>query len=163
MVRPRVSCSVAGMTEQGGLARLEPFVGDWEMEVAFGGAPPVAGARTTFELTPGERLLVQRWHVPVPEAPDGLAVYAYDDRRGALLQHYFDERGVVRVYEMAFEGRAWSLERTTEDFSPLDFSQRFTAEFSEDWDTITGTWEIAHDHRSYEKDFDITYRKFSGS
>jgi hypothetical protein len=60
---------------------------------------------------------------------------------------------------MTLEDGLWKLERNKEDFSPLDFSQRFTGTFSEDGKTIEGTWEIAHDHATYEKDFDITYRK----
>ena len=31
------------------MGRLEPFVGEWEMEATFPGAPPVGGARTTFK------------------------------------------------------------------------------------------------------------------
>jgi hypothetical protein len=138
---------------------LERFVGEWEMEVTFPGASPMGGARTTFEWMPGGRLLIQRWEIPIPEAPDGLAVYGYDEGRQTLLQHYFDARGVVRVYEMTVEDRSWKLERNKEDFSPLNFSQQFTGTFSEDGKTIEGTWEIAHDHATYEKDFDITYRK----
>ena len=60
---------------------------------------------------------------------------------------------------MTFANGLWKLERTKEDFTPLDFSQRFSGRFSEDGRTIVGTWEIANDHATYEKDFDITYRK----
>ena len=141
------------------LAQLNPFVGEWKMEVAFPVAGPGGAATTTFEWMPGEQFLVQSWQVPIPEAPDGLAVYGYDEGRETLLQHYFDERGLARIYEMTIEGRSWKLERKTGDFSPLDFSQRFTGTFSEDGNTIEGTWEIAHDHATYEKDFDITYRR----
>jgi len=141
------------------LEGLELLVGDWEMEVTFPGAAPMGGAHTSFEWMPGELLLLQRWEVPIPEAPDGLAVYGWDALRSGLLQHYFDTRGVVRVYEMGLENGTWTLERTKEDFSPLSFSQRFIGTFSEDGKTITGSWEIAHDHSTYEKDFDIVYRR----
>lgn len=136
------------------LARL---VGEWEMEVEFQGMPPMGGARTTFErMGP---MLVQRWEIPVPEAPDGVAVYAYDDGRGTLLQHYFDDRGVARVYEMTLADGVWTLERTKADFSELNFSQRFRGEFSPDGNEIRATWEIAQDHETFEKDFDLTYRR----
>lgn len=141
------------------IERLEPLVGVWQMEVSFAGGRPMAGARTTFEWLPGKLLLVQRWEIPLPEAPDGIAIYGFDESRGTVLQHYFDTRGVVRVYEMSFESRCWRLERSMQDFSPLHFSQRFTGAMSDDGMTIDGTWEIAHDHSTYEKDFDITYRK----
>jgi hypothetical protein len=64
---------------------------------------------------PGELLLLQRWEIPTPEAPDGLAVYGWNELRGSLLQHYFATRGVVRVDEMALAGRSWTLDRTKED------------------------------------------------
>ncbi len=147
------------VTKEGAVEPLNQFVGEWEMEVAFPGASPMGGARTTFEWMTGGRLLVQRWEIPIPEAPDGLAIYGYDELRGTLLQHYFDARGVVRIYEMTLEHGVWRLERNREDFSPLNFSQRFTGTFSEDGNTIVGTWEIAHDHSTYEKDFDLAYRK----
>ena len=53
----------------------------------------------------------------------------------------------------------WTLERTKEDFSDFNFSQRFRGEFSEDGNEIRATWEIAHDHETFEKDFDLTYRR----
>ena len=150
---------MAEEAERAQVAPLAAFLGEWEMEVSFPGVSPMGGARTRFEWLPGELILVQRWEIPLPEAPDGLAVYAYDELRDTLLQHYFDSRGVVRLYEMSLEDGVWRLERTAEDYSPLDFSQRFTGRFSEDGRMIEGAWEIAHDHRTYEKDFDLTYRK----
>jgi hypothetical protein len=90
-------------------------------------------------------------------APDGIAIIGRDESRGTLLQHYFDQRGVARVYEMSFEDGVWKLERTKEDFSPFEFAQRFTGTFSEDGGRIYGTWEIAHDKRTWEKDFDLHY------
>jgi hypothetical protein len=42
-----------------------------------------------FEWLPGERFLIQRWEVPVPEAPDGIAIIGSDPKReGNYLQHY---------------------------------------------------------------------------
>jgi hypothetical protein len=146
-------------TAESALLQLEAFVGEWEMEATFPGMAPVGGARTSFEWMPGKRLLVQRWTIPIPEAPDGLAVYGYDEGHKTLLQHYFDTRGVVRVYQMTVDGGVWRLERTKADFSPLDFSQRFNGRFSRDGNAIVGTWELAHDHVTYEKDFDLSYTR----
>jgi hypothetical protein len=66
---------------------------------------------------------------------------------------------VARVYEMSFDNGVWRLWRTSADFTPLDFSQRFTGTFSKDASTITGRWEISHDGTSWEHDFDLTYTK----
>src|SRR5918998_1638405 len=106
---------------------LKPLVGEWSILAGFGDTPPAdIGARVRFEWMPGERFLVQRWEVPVPEAPDGVAIIGLDESRGTYLQHYFDSRGVARLYEMSIEDGVWKLWRESEDFSPLDFAQRFT-------------------------------------
>ena len=61
---------------------------------------------------------------------------------------------VCRVYEMSIGNGEWKLWREGEPFS-----QRFTATFSDDGDTITGRWEIAEDGTTYTTDFDLTYRR----
>ena len=114
------------------------------MMAIFKGMPPAdVGARVTFEWLPGERFLVQRWEVPIPEAPDGIAIIGPDPKReGNYLQHYFDSRGVARVYKMSLANGIWQLWRDEPDFSALDFAQRYTGTFSNDGRTITGAWEI---------------------
>ena len=77
---------------------------------------------------------------------------------GRFLQHYFDSRGVARVYKMSFDGKVWRLWRDTPDYSPLDFRQRFTGTFSEDGRRIDATWEI-DEGEGWRKDFDMTYTK----
>jgi len=147
------------MTEKRGLKRLEPFIGEWSLEMVMPGqdAMPDIGARVSFEWMPGELWLVQRWKVPIPEAPDGIAIIGQGEGPGGLLQHYFDQRGVARVYEMAFEGGVWTLQRIKADFSPFEFAQRFTGTFSEDGARIDGTWEIAHDKQTWAIDFGLNY------
>ena len=75
------------------------------------------------------------------------------------MQHYFDSRGVARVYHMGFGDGVWKLWRDSADFSPLDFSQRFIGTFSNDGTTIKGRREICHDGSTWEHDFDLTYTK----
>jgi hypothetical protein len=127
------------------------------MRATFPGAPPVAGGRVVFEWMTGEQFLIERWEVPMPEAPDGLAIIGFDEGRGTFLQHYFDSRGIARVYAMRLEDGIWTLWHETPDFSPLDFAQRYTGSFSDDGTTIVGRWEIAHDGSTWEHDFDLTY------
>jgi hypothetical protein len=145
------------------LQALAPLVGEWTMVPTFKGVPPAqAGARVSFEWLPGERFLIERWEVPVPEAPDGIAIIGADPaKEGSYLQHYFDSRGVARVYKMSLEGRIWKLWRDEPDFSPLGFSQRYTGTFGDDGKTIAGAWEIRHDGKHWEHDFDLTYTKQS--
>ena len=97
--------------------------------------------------------------MPVPAAPDSLAIVAADPRTGGYTQHYFDSRGVVRLYAMTFTDGVWTLIREAPDFSPLDFRQRFTGTFSADGNTITGAWEKTADGGEWEHDFALTYRR----
>lgn len=48
----------------------------------------------------------------------------------------------------------WKLWREGE---PL--SQRFTATFGDDGNTLTGRWEIAEDGANYATDFDLVFRR----
>jgi hypothetical protein len=122
------------------------------MEAAPPGGPPwPGGGRVTFELLEGAPLLIERWHVDMPEAPDGIAVIGCDGMSGT---YYTDERDVQRIYAMSLAHGVWKLWRDGEPFS-----QRFTGEFSEDGKTITGRWEIADDGKSWKTDFDLAYQK----
>jgi hypothetical protein len=140
------------------LEHLEPFVGEWRLAASFD--ETASDGHVLFEWMPGRRFLIERWQAPDP-APDGLAIIGFDASKEGLVQHYFDARGVARVYEMSFEHGVWKLWRTVADFSPLDFSQRFTGTFAPDGNLIEGTWEIAHDHETWERDFDLTYARIA--
>ena len=150
-------------TRSPALAPLDLLVGQWSMTPRFEHAPtPDADARVVFEWLPGEQFLVERWTVDVPEAPDGIAIIGPDPSgEGQYLQHYFDSRGVARVYKMTLANNIWSLWRDQADFSPLDFSQRYTGTVSDDGQTITGSWEICHDGTTWEHDFDLSYTKLA--
>jgi hypothetical protein len=141
------------------IQRLEPLIGEWSLEAAFRGAPPEeTRGRVVFEWMPGKEFVVQRWEAPDP-APGGIAVIAFDEGRGTYLQHYFDTRGVARVYEMGFDDGVWKLWRSEPDFSPLNFSQRFTGTFSEDGGTIRGAWEMCQDGSTWEHDITLIYTR----
>jgi hypothetical protein len=158
------------MTEQPdnhAIERLDPFIGEWRMQAVFPTASAIdtseeqGAARTVFEWLPGRQFLVQRWEVPHPAAPDGIAIIGYDRSRGTYLQHYFDSRGVARLYQMSFADGVWKLWRTAADFSPLDFSQRYTGTLSDDGSTIRGAWESSNDASSWEHDFELVYTRTS--
>lgn len=120
---------------------------------------PDVGARADFAWMGDRAFVVQRWTVPVAEAPNGLAVIGWNADRGACLQHYFDDRGVARVYETDLTDGVWTMVRTQPDLTPLHFAQRFTGTFTDDRTRIDGIWEIAHDGRTWQKDFDFVYTR----
>jgi hypothetical protein len=140
--------------------RLAVLVGEWRMVAHFKDAPPTDdAARVVFEWMPEQRFLIQRWELPSPVPPGapaaGIAIIGADpDSEGNFLQHYFDSRGVARVYEMSLSDGVWKLWRDAPDFA-----QRFSGTFGDDGTSITGSWEICHDGTNWEHDFDLTYTK----
>jgi len=140
------------------LHRLAPLLGEWSIEAVFPGAPPTGPAgRQVFERALDEQFVVGRTSVPHPDAPD--ALWIIDAHADAYTSHYFDSRGVVRVYAMTFDDGLWTLSRTTPDFSPLPFSQRFRGVLSDDGRSIHGAWELSDDGTSWRHDFDLAYTK----
>jgi len=103
-------------TAPAAIDQLAALIGTWRMDAVFSdgrqGPPGDTGARTVFEHGPGAQFLIQRWQVPHPAAPDGIAIITVDQPRDGYLQHYFDDRGVVRLYQMTFAAGLWTLERT---------------------------------------------------
>jgi hypothetical protein len=141
------------------LARLDILAGEWVVEARFPGGGDAPAARSTFEWALDRQFLIQRTEVPVPEAPDAMMIVSADPQTGAYTQHYYDSRGVVRLYAMSLADGVWTLTRESPDFTPLDFRQRFTGTFSADGNTITGAWESGRDGGEWEHDFALTYRR----
>jgi hypothetical protein len=68
--------------------------------------------------------------------------------------HYFDSRGVYRVYAVGMTEGTWMLSRDAPGFS-----QRFTGTFSDEGNTIVGLVELSRDGSTWEDDLAITYRR----
>jgi hypothetical protein len=141
------------------LASLDVLIGEWSVEARFPGVEGGPAVRSWFDWALDGQFLVQHTEVPIPEAPDSLAIVGVDPGNGGYTQHYFDSRGVVRLYAMGFANGVWTLTRESSDFSPLDFRQRFTGTFSEDGNTITGAWEKGLGDAGWEHDFDLIYHR----
>ena len=144
------------------LAALDVLVGTWEMEAFFaagflGPDSPEMRNRsgsTTFEWLYGEFFLVQRFTAPSP-APSGIAIIGAHDSEG-LSQHYYDSRGVGRVYRTSLESGVWRLWRDAPGMC-----QRYAGEISADGGTINGAWDISPDGRDWQHDFDLAYFRVS--
>ncbi|KAA9151099.1 hypothetical protein FPZ12_039700 [Amycolatopsis acidicola] len=143
------------------MKELEVFVGEWSVEARFPGASFGVGpsARCTCEWLLGGQYLVQRTEISLPDAPDSYTVIAAGEESGRYTQHYFDSRGVTRLYAMTFENGVWTLSRESADFSSFDFAQRFTGTFSADGNRIDGLWEKAFPGSGWELDFELSYTR----
>ena len=140
------------------IERLDALTGEWSMEAGPPGGPPWPGeARVSFEWLEGRTFLIERWTVDLPEAPDGIAIIGAGDEPESFRQHYFDSRGVHRIYAMALSDGVWTLWRD----APDPFPQRFSGTIDDDGKTIAGRWEKAEDGSNWGTDFDFTYRKVS--
>jgi hypothetical protein len=143
------------------LKRLDALVGEWETEATFQagffgpGTPAVTGrGRTTFRWLEGEFFLIQRATVEDPAAPSGIMIIGPGETPETLEQHYYDSRGVARVYRMSLNEGVWRIWREAPGFW-----QRYTGVFSADGTTIEGAWEKSADGSEWNHDFVLNYIK----
>ena len=135
------------------LEPLNALVGGWTTEATHPAYPSaVVPGRAAFEWLEGEQFLIERSQAEHADFPDALAVIGIPDDR--LVMHYFDSRGVYRLYEMSLSDGGWRWWRDAPGFS-----QRFTGTFSQDGDTIAGVWEVSTDNSSWTNDLEIAYRR----
>jgi hypothetical protein len=137
------------------LEYLDALVGEWETEATHQFYPgTVVRGRSTFEWLEGGYFLIQRSRNEHPDFPDSIAIFGCDDAGGGCSMHYFDSRGVSRVYGVDAGEGVWRFWRDWPGFS-----QRFTGTFSEDGDTVTGNVELSTDGATWEWDLQISYRR----
>ena len=138
------------------LEDLEPLVGDWTTTATLpGGDAPVSG-RTSFAWLDRGGYLIQHAMMEDPVFPPGVMVIDPDSLGERIVQHYFDSRGVARVYGVTLEDGTFRLWR-----DGADFSQRYEGRFSPDGSTLTGAWEKSDDGSNWEHDFDLTYERIA--
>lgn len=135
------------------LEHLRPLIGNWVVSAMGGAMDQEASGQVSFEWLEGGAFILQRWQPPDP-MPNGVAVIGCDDSTGRCAMQYFDSRGVARIYELSLRDGAWQQWRDAPGFS-----QRFTGTFSDDGNTISGVWELSRDGSTWDKDFELTFRR----
>jgi hypothetical protein len=102
------------------------LVGEWTTEATHPAFPgTVVRGHVTFEWLDGEKFLIQRAGNDHPDFPDSISVIGEVD--GRIAMHYFDSRGVQRVYEMGLTEGVWKISR-----DEPGFSQRCSGTFEDD-------------------------------
>jgi hypothetical protein len=145
-------------------------VGSWTTEATHPAMPGVVVHGTVvIEWLEGERFLTHRGRTDHPDFPDSLSVIGHmgKDRVGSdddavltgadelqLHMHYFDSRGVFRIYDASVDDASWSWWRNAPGFS-----QRFTGLISADGNTIAGRSQLCRDDVQWADDLQITYRR----
>lgn len=99
------------------LPRLDALIGEREMEVSFEagyfgpGRSPGRRPRRPNQVTwlDGEFFLIQRFTAGNPTAPSGIAIIGPGETAETFCQHYYDSRGVARIYQMSLNDGVWKL------------------------------------------------------
>jgi hypothetical protein len=112
---------------------------------------PIRGT-STFEWLDGRKFVIWRSYCDHPQIPDAITIIGVTD--GQLSMHYFDTRGVYRIYTASLDQGTWRYWRDAPDLS-----QRFTGTFSGDDDTVTGEGQLSRDGTTWEDDLALTYSR----
>jgi hypothetical protein len=143
------------VSEESGLQGWGRFIGTWKTE---GAHPMLPGERiggtSTFEWLDGQRFVIWCSHSDHPEIPDAITIIG--DTDGQLSMHYFDSRGVHRVYAASLDQTTWRYWR---DAPAPDLSQRFTGTFNDDGSMISVRGQLSKDGHTWEDDLDLNYQK----
>jgi hypothetical protein len=158
------------MTNEPALKPLNQLVGVWTTEATHPAFPGgVVHGTAIIEWLEGERFLIHRSRTDHPDFPDAISIIGFTDRdrvdnqpntdpaaSGAthLSMHYFDSRGVFRVYQVSMDEDSWRIWRDARGFS-----QRFTGTFAHGGNTIVGRWQLCQDDVHWNDDLQITYRR----
>ena len=137
------------------LEPLNALVGEWVTEGSHVMiAATVLRGKKTYTWFEGHRFLIEHSYTDHPDVPDSIAIIGADNSEAPLVQHYFDSRGVSRIYKMSLSEGVWKLWRDAPGFS-----QRFTGTLSDDGKTVQGMLEKSSDGVQWERDMELTYTK----
>ncbi|MFC0674320.1 hypothetical protein [Brachybacterium hainanense] len=127
---------------------LDRLAGSWAFTMQHCAvAEPVTGTQT-YRWVLDDAFLQQDWAYDRPDFPDAVSMLA--EHR----LHYFDVRGIVRVFELELEESGWSMIRRDDDFW-----QRLNSRFIDD-DTIEGSGELSYDEgATWEHDYSLVCRR----
>ena len=140
-----------------GLGDLDQLVGEWTLEATHPAFPDlVVPGRASFEWLDGERFLIQRSSADHPDFPNSISVIGAmsDEDDGPLSMHYYDSRGVHRVYSLEMSEGVLRIARDAPGFS-----QRLEAQVADDGDSFGGVWQLSRDDETWDEDLEITYRR----
>jgi hypothetical protein len=144
------------------MKEFEPLIGRWHGEGVFPADPPMKITAEAKIERMGEFIIFSSVAEPAA-VPDSLSIIGGAPDGEPQPMHYFDSRGVQRLYVTALEGSTWKIWRAPgEDWNGPHgpgFNQRFIGEISADATTIEGRWERGTGDAgdAWEIDFPITY------
>ena len=141
---------------------FEVLIGTWHGEGELPMDPPVKMSAEATIRRLGEFIVFSSVGEPA-ELPDSISIIGGAPDGEPQPMHYFDSRGVKRLFMTMLDGSTWTIWRAPdEDWNGPDgpgFNQRFIGEISDDGKTIAGRWErgLGDAGDAWEIDFPMTY------
>jgi hypothetical protein len=133
------------------------LVGRWATEATHPAVPgTVIAGSSQVEWLEGERFLIYRTHYDHPDFPDALSIIG---DTGGLRMHYFDIRGVYRLFELTVAADGWAIAMGLHGDPP--FAQRMTYTYGHADQVMSGKGQLSRDGVSWDDDLQITYRRAS--
>ena len=124
---------------------LDRLIGTWDVTMDHAAMPQPVSGRQRYERVLEGAFVMLHWTYDHPEFPDAIAML--DDH----TYHYFDVRGVARVFDLTVDDSGWAMVRHDEDFW-----QRSTGRFR-GTDAIDGTGENSYDAgATWQHDFSMS-------
>ena len=141
-------------TPQHEVEPLDALAGEWRTRAAHPKLPGVVvEGRSRFEWLEGRRFLIGRFSNEHAQFPDGLTVFGAPEDE-PLTMHYYDSRGVERVYRTSLRDGVWRCWREAPGFS-----QSFEGRIEDGGAAIAGLWHVCEDGETWNADVEITYRR----
>ena len=141
------------MTRDPALDLLDPLVGDWETQ----GSHPLMNERiagsASIQWLEGRTVLIWRATQVPTTVPPFIAIIGGGETPGTWPMHYFDMRGVFRVYQLRMDGgvlRQWR--------DHPGFDQRGTGTFKDGGRVLELRYELNQDG-TWRPDLEMTYRR----
>jgi hypothetical protein len=144
------------------MKEFEPLIGEWHGEGEYPMEPPMKMSVEAKVKRLGEFIVFSSVGEPA-ELPDSISIIGGAPQGEPQPMHYFDARGVMRLYMTALEGFTWRIWLAPgEDWNGSQgpgFNQRFIGEISADSNRIDGRWErgMGAAGEDWEIDFPINY------
>jgi hypothetical protein len=127
---------------------LDRLVGTWDVAMQHSAVTEPVTGRQRYERVLDSAFVLLHWTYDHPDFPDAMAVL--DDH----AFHYFDVRGITRVFDLAFDESGWTMIRRDEDFW-----QRSAGRFR-GAGAIDGTGENSFDRGvTWQHDYAVSYAR----
>jgi hypothetical protein len=131
------------------------LVGQWTTEATHPAVPgTVISGSSQVEWLEGERFVIYKTHYDHPDFPDAISIIGDTD---GLHMHYFDVRGVYRLFELTVTAGGWAISMGRHGDAP--FAQRVTYTFEHGDQEMSGKGQLSYDEVNWNDDLEITCRR----